>query len=211
VLAAPTDDLGSQSQQVRDAAALDLRESFVASPRSRWEPIVDAIKPGSSKESVLHLLQEFNVTTEFGVSSGQSFKESYRLDDAWLLVCAYRRSTPDTLLRHDLVESVRRVWVDPPQDFTGVWTTYFVNGQRSHEIHYSDGRYFGTFTTFHPNGATAVVQHYGPTGAEGEDIGYFPSGQVMYRGKYENGTPAGTWIHYNEDGSARATTRQPQP
>lgn len=50
------------------------------------------------------------------------------------------------------------MWVAPPADFTGVWTTYFANGQRSHEIHYSNGRYSGIFTAFHSNGSKAYVQ-----------------------------------------------------
>lgn len=211
-IAVPTDDLGSPSQQVRDAAAKILRESFIPPPRSRWEPVVAAIKSGDSKKSILQLLRRFNVTTEFGISSGRSFTESYRLDDAWVLVCVYERADPtDMVLQHELAERMRSVWVAPRSNFSGVWVTYFVNGQRSHEIHYASGRYSGVFTSFHSNGSRAVVQHYGPSGADGEDTGYFPSGHVMYRGKYKNGSQVGTWIHYNEDGSVSSTTKHSEP
>jgi hypothetical protein len=204
--AGPLDDLGSQSQEVRDAAAGILRESFTPVPQSHWEPVIAAIKPGDSKESVLRHLPR-NVNPELGPSTGQSYAEFYRLDDSWLLSCAYRRSnTGDTLLRHELIERVRHVWIAPPADFTGVWTTYFVNGRRSHEIHYVNGSYLGVFTAFHANGSVAVVQHIGLAGADGEDTGYYPSGAVMYQGQYRNGAQIGTWTHYNEDGSIRAIT-----
>jgi antitoxin component YwqK of YwqJK toxin-antitoxin module len=70
------------------------------------------------------------------------------------------------------------VWVEPPQHFTGVWTTYFPNGQKSHKIHYRDGRYFGEFTAYYPNGQRAYVQHYDEHGAS-----------VAYTGWYDDGKP----------------------
>ena len=102
-------------------------------------------------------------------------------------------------------------WVAPSSGFTGVWITYFVNGRRSHQIHYKNGRYFGTFTTFRSDGSKAVVQHYGVEGVEGEDTGYFPSGALMYRGQYSKGAQSGTWVWYNEDGSVRSTQEYPDP
>ena len=206
VFAGPLDDLGSQSQEVRDAAARILRESFTPAPRSRWEPVIAAIKPGDSKESVVQHLPR-NISAESILGGGQSYAESYRLDDLWLLRCHYQRSnTGDTLLEHNLIEQVRHVWIAPPSNFTGVWTTYFVNGKRSHEIHYMNGSYSGVVTAFRANGSVANVQNYGPAGVDGEAIGYYPSGAVMYRGQHRNGSQIGTWIHYNEDGSIRATT-----
>jgi uncharacterized protein len=115
----------------------------------------------------------------------------------------------DALLHHALIEQMRHVWIEPPADFTGVWITYFVNGQRSHEIHYRNGQYFGTLTSFHANGAKAVVQHIGAEGAEGEETDYSPSGALNYAGRHSNGKPAGTWVSYNEDGSVRSTLENP--
>jgi len=209
--AAPIDDLHSPSQQVRDAAAASLRTSFVAPPRSRWERVVAAIGPGDSSDAILHLLQPYRVTREFGPSTGQSFNLSYRLDDVWLLSCTFRRfESSDMLLKHELIEQMRYVWIEPPADFTGMWTTYFVNGWRSHEIQYHNGQYFGTFTSFHANGSKAVVQHYSGEGVvDGEDTGYFPSGALSYKARYSKGQPAGTWVWYNEDGSVRSTRENP--
>lgn len=208
--AAPVDDLRSPAQQVRDSAAALLRATFVPSPRSRWEHVVAAINPGDSSDTILQLLQPYHVTREMGSSSGQSFGESYRLDDLWLLRCSFRRlESGDALLQHELIERMRYEWVEPPADFTGMWITYFVNGQRSHEIQYRNGQYFGTFTSFYSNGSKAVVQHYGAEGADGEDTGYFPSGALNYKARHSKGKPTGTWVWYNEDGSVRSTRENP--
>jgi hypothetical protein len=145
-----------------------------------------------------------------GVRERGAALESYRLDDAWLLRCSYQEfGSSDVLLSHELIESLRYVWIEPPAGFTGVWTTYFVNGQRSHEIQYRDGQHFGTFTSFYSNGSKAVVQHYGAEGADGEGTGYFPSGALNYKARYSKGTPTGTWVWYNEDGSVRSTRENP--
>lgn len=208
--AAPLEDLRSPTQQVRDAAAALLRATFVPPPRSRWEHVVAAINPGDSSDTIVQLLQPYRVTREMGSSSGQSFGESYRLDDLWQLRCSFRRlESGDALLGHELIESMRYVWIEPPAAFTGVWSTYFVNGQRSHEIQYRNGQYFGTFTSFYANGSKAVVQHYGAEGADGEDTGYFPSGALSYKARYSKGKPTGTWVWYNEDGSVRSTRENP--
>lgn len=204
--ATPLDDLRSPAQQVRDAAAASLRTTYVPPPRSRWDTVVAAIKPGNSSDTILQILQPYGATTEDGPASGQSFYRSYRLDDVWLLRCSFRRlASGDALLRHELIEEMRYVWVEPPAGFSGTWTTYFVNGQRSHEMQYRNGQYFGTLTRFHANGSKAYVQHFGAEGAEGDDIGYFPSGAVMYRGQYGKGAQVGTWVLYNDDGSVRST------
>jgi hypothetical protein len=201
--ATPRADLHSPSQQVRDAAATLLRASYVPPPRSRWEPVLAALRPGDSKDLVLQMLQPYSVKMEGAIGGGGSRTELYRLDDLWVLRCDYGRSSG--LFASELIEQVRYVWVAPAADFTGVWITYYVNGQRSHEIQYRNGQSFGTSTTFHSNGSKAVVQHRAAEGADGEAIGYFPSGAVAYRGQYSRNQQVGTWVWYNEDGSVQST------
>jgi hypothetical protein len=193
--ATPREDLGAQSQEVRDAAARELRASFVAPARSRWEPVVAAIKPGDTKEAILDMLRKLKVGQESVFASGQTSTETYRLDDAWLLSCSFQRSgATQTVMEATLHERLRHIWVAPPPDFSGVWTVYFVNGQRSHEINYANGKYSGVFTSFRSDGSKSVVQHYGPRGADGEDTGYFPSGRIMYSGRYKNGSQVGSGL-----------------
>lgn len=208
VWAGPLDSLGSASQHVRDAAAERLRQTFVATPRSRWEPVIASLKPGDSRKSVLQVLQPYGVADAVPrVRGGGVSIEMYRLDEVWVVNASFGRS--NELLRTELIELVAHVWVAPAPDFTGTWTTYFVNGRRSHEIEYKDGRYFGTFTAFRADGSRLCVQQYGAAGVEGEEIGYFPSGAIMYRGKWRNQVQAGTWTWYGEDGSVSSTQNHP--
>ena len=138
VSASPLEDLRSPSQQVRNAAAALLRASYVPPSRSRWEPVLAALKPGDSKDLVLQMLQPYSVTMEGRISGGGSTTERYRLDDLWLLRCTYGRSSE--LFASELTEHMRSVWIEPPADFTGTWTTYYVNGWPSHESQYLNGR-----------------------------------------------------------------------
>jgi hypothetical protein len=209
-------ELRSQSQEVRDAAAKALRTIYVLPARTKWEPLFGSIKPGEKKATVLAKLQPYHVTVEMDLASGGSYVEEYRLHDRWLLRCGYREtnrelplmpngSPDDTVIEPELVEGMRRVWVEPSPNFTGVWTTYYVNGQRGEEIHYLNGKYFGELTSFWPNGAKCYVQQYGTNGIDGGEVGYFPSGHVSYRAQHKAGKNVGVWIWYCEDGTTRST------
>ncbi len=211
--------LSSASQPERDAAAEKLRKIYVPSKRSQWEPLLNALKAGDTKRSIVdRVYGQGDAKLESLVGSGQSHSIEYRLDDSWLLRCAFRNieksnfvevRTEEPLISVELVERMRHVWVEPPAEFGGVWIAYYVNGQPSHEIEYLNGKYSGSFTAFHSNGRRACVQHYGPDGIDGEDTGYYPSGKVMYRAFYKAGAQVGTWTHYEEDGSVRAVQEHP--
>lgn len=196
--ATPLEDLASPLQAVRDEAALALRKSYQSIPETKWLPTLEKIKQGKTKAEILELLRPFNVTPAGGAGSGQSHSESYRLDDAWILVCWYQNQG-DILIDRKLDPSIRPVWVAPPNDFTGTWITYFINGQKNHEINYKDGHCFGESIAYHANGARSLVMHYDGQSAHGEDTGYYPSGKVYYRGQYQNGKPIGTCTWYAED------------
>jgi len=215
-LAGPLQDLASPSQQVRDDAAGELRKTFVLPPRKAWDELVASIKPGDTKASVLERMRSLDAKPGAGVGSGQTSTENFHLDEAWVLQVVFVRDSTKrgadatTVIRVSLQEHLQHVWVEPPKGYSGTWTTYYVNGQRSHVIQIADGKYSGEFATFRSDGSKSVVQHYGPNGADGEDTGYFPSGRVSYRGLYKDGKPVGTWTHYNEDGSVQSTQNHPE-
>jgi len=210
--ASPRSDLASPSQKIRDAAARILLISYTPPPRTNWESFVATIKVGDSKTNVLEQLRRFNadLRPEWGMGSGESCLESYRLDDLWMLECQFLCSS-NTLVERKLTDHLRYIWVEPPPKFTGVWTTYYVNGQKSHEVHYKDGKYDGEFTRFRPDGSKWYLQHSVAGISEGEDTGFFPSGRIMYRGVYRAGVQVGTWTWYNEDGSVRSTQDYAKP
>ena len=166
-----------------------------------------SLNMGDSRDAVEQALKSYGATRGPGVAGGGATTIQYRLDEVWVLTASFGRSKE--LFRTGLIERINHVWVAPPSDFTGVWTSYFVNGRRSHEIQYKDGRCFGTFKSFRADGSLAVVQHYGLQGAAGGDTGYFPSGAVAYRGQSRNNAQVGTWIWYNEDGSVQSPRDYP--
>jgi antitoxin component YwqK of YwqJK toxin-antitoxin module len=207
----PKTGIWSPSQTDRDAAAKLLRETFHPSPRAQWEAVIAKLEKGDTREQVLEKLKEFHPDGYSGVMGGGSFSESYRLDASWEVRCTYNNRKADKTLFHWILgESTQRVWVKPPAKFTGLWITYFANGQRSHEIHYREGKYFGDFTSFLGDGSKVLVHRYGPDGLE-EGFAYFPSGALKYHSFYKGDKPTGTWIYYNEDGTIQSTKAQPAP
>ena len=103
------------------------------------------------------------------------------------------------------------MWVEPPTNFTGLWVTYFVNGNKAREIDYEDGRYSGEFIAYHSDGPKAYLQHYHHHIAEGADTGFFRSGRTNYQGLYQANKQVGTWIWYNEDGTIKSTRDYSKP
>lgn len=196
--------LASVEQTERDVAAKRLREVFEPSQRKTWEPLLDSLKPGSTKKELLDKLHPAQRQVEAGIGSGGSHMEEYRLDHFWLLRCWFLNEG-DVLREANLESRMQHVWAAPPADFSGVWVTYFVNGQPSHVIEYHGGSYHGTFTANHADGSKAYVQHYGPEGADGEDTGYYPSGKVSYRAFYSKGKAIGIWTWYNIHGEVTNT------
>jgi hypothetical protein len=156
------DDLASPSQAVRDAAAARIRRSYAPPERARWEPLLASIQPGDPAASVLAKLPS-GAEPGPGGAGGGGRTESYRLDGLWMLSCGFIQAD-DTVIDCELYDDLAQIWVDPPAAFTGVWTTYFANGQRAYEIHYRGGVYDGTFTSFHADGTTASVRRFGPDG-----------------------------------------------
>jgi len=204
LFASPTADLNSLNQQIRDDAAKILRTNYTAPSRTNWDAVISSITNGIKKIDLLKFLSPYKVTPMGGGGSGNSYNQSYRLDDTWILICWFRDGS-DVLLDRELNSSLRYVWVDPPANFSGMWVTYYVNGQKSHEIHYDQGKYNGEFIAYNPDGSKCYVQHYNHHVDEGDDTGYFSSGRVKYHGVYKAGIQVGLWVWYNEDGSTNST------
>lgn len=206
VFASPIDDLASPLQNIRNNAAEKLRKSYVGTPMSQWTPTIKKIKKGQTKKEILELLRPFKIAQEGGDGTGQSHSESYRLDNEWILICWFQNQG-DKLIDSKLTLSLKYIWTNPPEGFTGKWITYFVNGQKSHEIKYKNGKYSGEFISYYSNGSKSVVQHYSDGKADGKDTGYYPSGRIAYQGQYKNGTQIGIWTWYKEDGRVISTEK----
>lgn len=203
--ASPRDDLSSPSQEVRDAAAKILRETYKPPPATNWDALVRALELGTKRSVIEAQLRSSNLVVGGGVGIG---KIAYGLDDRWVLECSFTNflsGVANSALAHvALREQLHHVWVEPATNFTGVWRTYWVNGQPSDEFHYQDGRQEGVMTTFYPDGSKvgSVLLHNGVS--EGEETTYYPSGKIYYKGTYRAGKQVGTWVWYNEDGSVQS-------
>jgi hypothetical protein len=204
----PINDLASPDQITRDAAARELRATFVDTPESKWTPVLAKMQKGQSKKTIVELLGPEAKAAE-GLGSGQSHSQAYRLDREWVLTCWFHNVDGGILIDRKLTNRLEHIWIAPQNDFTGTWIVYFVNGQKSHEIEYKQGKYYGRFTAYRSEGSLAYIQNYTFEGANGDDIGFHPSGTIAYRGQYRAGKQIGTWTWYEENGSVRSTQQHP--
>lgn len=220
--------LDDSENDQRAKAAAELRRILAANPaaapnrqdRAFWEARLAQIKPGMTEADAQALLlpdatpAERKKSVMGGLWSGHSGSIVCRLDDYWTATIHLEDfESPKVILAPALNANVRSVWVKPPDDFTGTWTTYFVNGQKAHEIQYHAGKYDGTFTAFHDDGSKSYEQHYVAGVAHGTDTGWHRSGRRMYEGRYEHGQQIGTWRWWDEDGkvTSEKTLTEPTP
>ena len=139
-LSSPADDLASPSQETRDAAAKILRRTWEPPARTNWETLLSAIKIGMHETNVLELLRPLTgLTNASGWGSGGVGAGIYRLDDLYLIEYTYRTSD-HIVIGRSLLQRLREVWPpDPPTDFTGIWVSYYANGQAYCRIGYTNG------------------------------------------------------------------------
>ena len=199
-------DLGSTNQEIRAAAAKILRETYTPPSRTNWDSLVASLKVGTSKSNILELLKPVILGPGGGTGSGTFEAYQFRLDDWWMLECHFDHG----FLGCKLLAQPLDVWVEPPQKITGIWTTYWINGQKCYEITYEDGKRDGEMRSFYfDDGSRAVVSHFSQGVQEGEETGYFHSGKVSYRGVYKTNEMVGTWTWFNEDGTVQSTQQRP--
>lgn len=203
--APPRSDLSSTNQEMRDVAAKILRETHAPPSRTNWDALVESLKPGMSKANIMQLLRPAIIRSEGGAGSGTFEAEQFRLDDLWVLECHFNH----VFLGCKLFQQTFDVWVEPPPHFTGLWTTYHVNGQKSYEISCKDGKRNGEMTSFYDDGSKAVVTHFIDGILQGDEVGYFHSGKINYRGVNKTNEMVGTWTWFNEDGTVKSTEKHP--
>jgi hypothetical protein len=187
---------------VRDAAAAEIRRALATNPAAAgdpgeafWKKKLAAIKPGITAEQ---FKAATGATEEGGAGSGQTHTMIFRLDDHWVVEIYF--DNPDRLREvGPLTSSLRSIWIAPPKDFTGKWTTYFVNGVLSHDIDYSKGTY-RRFASYYDNGQLVYEQRYVDGTIDGPEVGYHRDGKKAYEGKYAGGKRIGRWVHWHPNG-----------
>lgn len=206
--ASPSNDLASPSQDARDAAAKIVRETYAPPSRTSWDFFLKALKLGTSQAAVEKQLESSNFASAGELGGPGGVQKWYRLDDLWLLGCSFTNTmsglTNRALAEVDFKEQMRDIWVQPPANFTGIWRTYWVNGQPNNEFHYTNGRPAGIFTSFYPTGSKSVISPQRNGVPDGEEVGFYPSGKIKYKGRYKAGRQVDHWIWYKEDGSVES-------
>lgn len=210
----PVSDLASPSQETRDAAAKILRATAKPPSKIKWFFFTCHIRNGEDETNILALLRSYKLSAqpESGFGGIGEYME-YRLDDNWLLGCAFDNNDIHArpLTRWKLVSRWRDGYIRPPTNFSGIWITYYANGQKSLEGNYTNGSRSGECTCFYPNGSKSQVWHYDHWVAQGLYTQYFPSGRIQYQVQYSNNVRVGIGVWYDKDGSTNHVTDYSKP
>ncbi len=205
-LAAAVGQLADPRQDVRDAAAAQVRAALAAGaslPGDRgvahWQALLATVAPGTTTDA---FRRRTGATGEGGASSGQSATLTWRLDDVWTVTTYV--DLPDRIREITApTRHVRASWVAPPADHSGRWVTYFVTGTIAHDIDYDHGSY-RRFAAYHDSGHLASEQRYKDDGIDGPEVGFHPDGAKAYEIGYADGKPAGHWQHWYPDGTRQS-------
>ena len=214
VMASPIDDLASPDQMVRDKAAAVLRTTYQSAPESKWTPTIDKIKKGLPEKEIRELLLQLKVTEEASCGDGETHSHVFRLDNDWILDCQFKSAVDpgdEILIDRKLSQYPKGVEVYAPEDYTGRWVIYFINGNKGVESNYKNGQYIGENIVYYPNGSMRFIQHYTEKGLDGYWTGYHPSGSVEYCTPFKEGKEVGTETWYDETGKVIETREFPNP
>jgi antitoxin component YwqK of YwqJK toxin-antitoxin module len=201
------------NSEVREAAAEVLRRIIAKYPsgtsniRSRdggeayWMERVSQIKEGMTKTEVVKILPPLQKTADYEMAPNGDV--NYRVDNNWIVTIPYRNSDK-VISSAKLIKSELLVFVTSPEEYTGTWTNWYINGQKCDETQYENGRYNGLLTHFYDNGQESYKQHYINGVPDGPGVGWYREGQKMYAGQYRNGKQEGKWIHWFSNGEKQS-------
>jgi hypothetical protein len=222
--------LDSIDSDERAAAAKSLREILAEDPsrrtndhgRAYWEERVSQVTTGMSHDEVVKLLPPAEgVAPTWSVCSGSTCNYGWRLDDYWTIALGYQR-------RDDVPAPVNKNWLEGledrlavvslptlkewavhrsparPNDFTGTWATWHVNGQPFAEIESVNGKTHGESRHYFDNGALSYTQKYVDGVTHGVGLGWNREGKKLYEMAYADGKQSGTYTHWWSDGKLRS-------
>lgn len=215
--------LRDPKSEVRAAAAESLRRIVAKYPsrsvyiRSKdageafWTDKVNQVKPGMTRAQVLKIIPHFaEAPGRMNMASGQRNWDCYQLDYHWDVKVLYDNADKDknadtvSHIRPTLTRRALRIHVEPPKNYTGTWTTWYVNGQEGYESQYQDGKYDGAHTAFYDNGQKMYEQHYKNHVADGANAGWYRDGKKSDTGQYRNGKQDGKWLGWHANGQKQS-------
>ncbi len=198
--------LRDPQQGVRDAAAEFIRQSLARDPAASgdpgeafWQRALAAVPRGATPAEVEKAL---GAATEAEMPGGKARPKHYRLDDFWT-VLAYFDSPGGLRSFAPPSRQARRVSVAAPENYSGRWVTYYVNGVVDREIDCRAGRH-ERIATRHDNGQLQSEQRFVDGKADGRAVGYYPDGKKMSEVEYAGGEMAGRWVNWYPNGNKQA-------
>jgi antitoxin component YwqK of YwqJK toxin-antitoxin module len=85
--------------------------------------------------------------------------------------------------------------------YEGSWVTYHSNGQLKEKVHYKKNILEGSWVSFHSNGQLQSKGDYKNGELDGSWKYYHDNGQLDMKGNWKNGKQEGYWVSYNRDGT----------
>lgn len=203
--------LHSEETGVREAAAKEIRRIIAKYPsgisnirykdggEASWKENVDQVKPGMTEADVTKFLPVFAESPEISKSNGDSYLVFNRLDYDWWVGVPYRKpgvvSGKPTLFKGEML-----VNVVPPENFSGTWETWYVNGQKANTFQIENSKWNGLMTHFDDKGRKSADQLYIDNVPEGLGNFWHPNGKIQRRLNYKKGKVEGRMIDWYDSG-----------
>ena len=144
--------LKSPKQDQRDAAAAKLRGAFTPSDKDDWQSRLSWLQPGMPLNDVEKKLGIATGKKAKAIGSrcaGVSCSTMYKLDSFCNVIITYDdHQIENKVISFKIDFENGNNWIAPPSNFTGVWRTYYVNGQKHYEADYKNGINNGRFIIF---------------------------------------------------------------
>lgn len=87
----------------------------------------------------------------------------------------------------------------------GVWTTYYLNGNKASESHYQKGELSGLKTTWYEGGQKLTESHYLNGKADGNSTSWYENGNKLVERNYSVGLADGVYNYWYENGQQQCT------
>ena len=141
---------------------------------------------------------------------GVNLEELEIIGDA-LNEIAYHKGSPYTGKRYGLhlngQKSMEGNYKDGKED--GLWVWWYKNGQKSMEGNYKNGKAVGLHVNWYENGQKMLEQNFIEDEGEnfpiidGLEVGWHENGQKSKEGNYKDGKPVGLHVEWYENGQKK--------
>jgi hypothetical protein len=154
----PHPQLTSPSVAQREAAAQELRGKRLPKRANKWRRVVEKLRAPMSRAQLVSTFPNANIGPHTGSTLGRA--EQWQLDPYMAVDVVFDPTTDKIIQFSPIYSHIASYWVEPPNGYTGLWRTFYANGQLRHEIEYAEGAYHGAWRAFHDDGTLASEQYF---------------------------------------------------